>query len=336
MKNSPIKICGVEVQPGERVTLALPTPEIYTCAPLHIPMHILHGRKEGPKLLICGTFHGDEVNGIAIIQRLLSGNLKNLCGTVIAVPAMSVYGLINHSRLLPDGHDLEASFPGSETGSFASRLAYTFTSEILDHCTHYLSIRTGGPERYKVPHVIYQKDDQNAYHLAKAFGSPIIESTTDQLGIFYHDPEKPRLPVLVYEGGEANRLDEWAVRVGVKGVTKILKELGMIRVKSSQKVFPPREVCQTTWIHAPGSGLFSLTKRVGSQVKKGEALGIVSDPFGTERQHQVIAQESGLIMEITTQPLVYEGQIIAQIGHYEEAVDPMLELPPIPPDIINN
>jgi len=267
MKNTTLTICGINVQPGERVTLALPTPEIYTCAPMHIPMHVLHGRKAGPKLLICGTFHGDEVNGIAIIQRLLnSGSLKSLSGTLIAIPVMSVYGLINHSRLLPDGHDLEASFPGSETGSFAARLAHIFTTEILDHCTHYLGIRTGGPERYKVPHVLYQKEDEVAYKLAQSFGSQIIQSTEDKLGIFDHDPNKPKCPVLIYEAGEANRLDEWAVRTGVKGMVRIMRELGMIRLKSSQKVVSPFEVSETTLVRAPGSGLFSFKKRVGDQV----------------------------------------------------------------------
>ena len=339
MKNTTLTICGIDVQPGEKLTLALPTPEIYTCAPLHIPMHVLHGKKEGPKLLICGTFHGDEVNGIAIIQRLLnSATLKNLAGTLITIPVMSVYGLINHSRLLPDGHDLEASFPGSETGSFAARLAHIFTSEILDHCTNYLSIKIGGPERYKVHYVVYQEGDESGYRLAKAFKAPLIRSTKEKLGIFYHDPGKPKCPVMVYEAGEANRLDEWSVRVGVKGITKVMSELGMIRLKSLPKESNPYEIVQSSWVRAPGSGLFSFTKQTGMYIERGMPLGIVSDPFGTGQQHQVTALESGIILEITTQPLVYEGQIIAQIGHYERPIPPPApgEIPPVQPDIINN
>src|SRR5690554_4280509 len=107
MKNSPFRLCGIDIQPGERVTLALPNPEIFTCAPLHIPIHVLHGKEKGPVLLICATFDGNEVNGIAILQRLLTlKTLKNLKGTLIAIPVMNVYGLMNHSKSLPDGGHL--------------------------------------------------------------------------------------------------------------------------------------------------------------------------------------------------------------------------------------
>jgi len=124
MKNQPITICGIEIQPGEKLTLAIPTPQIYTCAPLHIPMHIIHGKKAGPRMLICATMYGDEVNGIDIVDRLLNLSiLKNLSGTLLCIPVMNVYGLINHSRYLPDGKDLAKSFPGSDVGSFAARSA---------------------------------------------------------------------------------------------------------------------------------------------------------------------------------------------------------------------
>ena len=72
MKNSVLQICGVNIQPGEKLTLALPTPEIYSCAPMHIPMHVIHGRKAGPRVLICATLYGDESNGIDIVHRLLN------------------------------------------------------------------------------------------------------------------------------------------------------------------------------------------------------------------------------------------------------------------------
>lgn len=339
MKNTILSICGVNVQPGERVTLALPTPEIYTCAPLHIPMHVIHGKKEGPRLLVCGTFHGDEVNGIGILQRLLNMSaLKSLVGTLIAIPVMNVYGLINRSRNLPDGHDLEASFPGSETGSFASRLAHIFTAEILDHCTHYLSIRTGGPENYKMPHLVYQKEDETAARLAKTFGASLIRSTKENLGIFYHDAKKPKCPVLVYEGGEANRLDEWSVKTGVKGISRIMRDLGMIRLKSSSKPFEPYEVSQTTEVHASGSGLFSFKKRVGLHVEEGEVLGTISDPFGTAQHYNVLAPATGTILSVTTHPLIFEGQIVVEIGHHEKPLPPPLpiEMPAIQPDIVNN
>ena len=115
------------------MTLALPTPELYTCAPMYIPIHVIHGKRPGPCLLVSAAIYGDEINGVEIIQRLLTKSpiLKRIKGTLIAVPVLNVHGLINRSRLLPDGKDLNKSFPGSETGPFAARLAHVFTNEIF-------------------------------------------------------------------------------------------------------------------------------------------------------------------------------------------------------------
>jgi len=123
---------------------------------MHIPMHIIHGKKAGPRVLICATLYGDEAIGIDIVHRLLKlGLLKNLQGTLICIPVMNVYGLINQTRLLPDGHDLANSFPGSQKGSFASRLAHLFTSEVISLMTHCINIRCGQSNIYKLPQVYY-------------------------------------------------------------------------------------------------------------------------------------------------------------------------------------
>ncbi|MCF7806462.1 MAG: succinylglutamate desuccinylase/aspartoacylase family protein, partial [Simkaniaceae bacterium] len=143
-KNSRLSICDTVIQPGERVTLALPTPEIYTCAPSYIPIHVIHGKRKGPCLLVCAALHGDEINGVAIIQKLLEIDLLNkISGTLIAIPVMNIFGLITQSRHLLDRRDLAGSFPGSETGSFASRLAYLLTTEVLSKVTHCIDIHTG-------------------------------------------------------------------------------------------------------------------------------------------------------------------------------------------------
>ncbi|MCB1085212.1 MAG: succinylglutamate desuccinylase/aspartoacylase family protein [Chlamydiia bacterium] len=317
MKNRPFVLSNVEIQPGERVTLALPTPQIYTCAPLHIPMHVIHGKKAGPVLVVCGTFYGDEINGISIIKRLLQlSSVKALHGTLIAIPVINVYGLINRTRLLPDGHDLMNSFPGVEQGSFASRLAYLIYHEVLHQCSHSLIIRTGGPHHYKVPHVYYQKDDQESKRLASVFGAPAIQSLKNLDDIFSMKQRSPSHTTLMYEGGEAHRPDEWTVRLGVKGILNVLRELKMLRAKAESKKppRPPSEIATSHWVRASGSGLYHFQEKLGSWVEEGQQLGIITDPFGTEQTYKIIAPEEGIITGINTHTLVYEGQGIIQLG----------------------
>ena len=331
-KSRPFPICGIEVQPGERVTLALPTPEIYTCAPLHIPMHVIHGRREGPRLLICATQYGDEMNGIAILQKLLHLNLlKTLQGTLIAIPVMNVYGLIHHTRFLPDEGDLLESFPGSQTGSFTSRLAHLFSSQILHHVTHCVNIQSGAAHVYKLPQVCYEADDETSKCLAEVFEAPVIYSTDEKKGFFSKDPEMPRCPTLIFSGGEAQRTDELTIRTGLKGIMKVMWHLHMIRLKSRPKRGNASlTIEKTSWIRAPGSGLFHLLKKVGMKVEAGERLAIIADPFGTSQQYDVVTRESGVIIAVNTHPLVNEGQGVMQLGHPVEKIHETskLEIPP--------
>ena len=108
-----------------------------------MPVHVINGRQAGPVMFVTAAIHGDEINGIEIIRRLLATKaLRRLSGTLIAVPVVNVYGFVSQSRYLPDRRDLNRSFPGSERGSMAARLADTLVSEIIGKCTHGIDLHT--------------------------------------------------------------------------------------------------------------------------------------------------------------------------------------------------
>jgi uncharacterized protein len=338
MKNTPITICGVEIQPGEKLTLAMPNPEIYSCAPLHIPMHIIHGKKAGPRILICATLYGDEVNGIAIVDRLLNLSiLKNLAGTLLCIPVMNVYGLINHSRYLPDGKDLAKSFPGSNGGSFAARLAHLFSSQILDHMTHCVNIRSGSQHIFKLPQIYFHPEDPEAKSLATSFDTPIIHPCHEKTGFFYSDLKQPKIPTLIFEGGEANRSDEYTIKLGLRGIVKMLRQLQMIRIKNRMQGRKPSPLIaeNTFWIRASSSGLFHFIKKVGKQIQKGEKLASITDPFGSTKHFDIIAPKTGIITAINTHPHVYEGQGIIEMAELKTLSHASIEIPPIKPDIVD-
>ena len=339
MKNDTLNICGVDIQPGERLTFALPTPEIYSCAPMHIPMHIIHGKKAGPRVLICATLYGDESNGIDIVHRLLHLSLlKKLQGTLICIPVMNVYGLINQTRFLPDGHDLANSFPGSEKGSFASRLAYLFTSEVIDLMTHCINIRCGASNIYKLPQIYYHPEDREATHLAKTFGAPIVRPSNEKTGFFYSESGRPKCPTLIYEGGEAHRTDDYSAKIGVKGIVKVLKELKMIGLKGEPKKTVSFTSPKSSWIRASTSGLFHFRKKIGQTVEKDQVIATIADPFGTSHSVEVIATHSGIIAATTTHPHVHEGQGIIEICYSENKAPPKTawEAPIVEPNIVEN
>src|SRR5947209_1322702 len=110
MDNSTIEIAGHLIHPGEKVTLSLPAASLYTQTSMNIPVHVIHGKKAGARLFVVAAIHGNEVNGVEIIRRLLKNpHLKKISGTLIAVPIVNVYGFIIQSRYLPDRRDLNRS-----------------------------------------------------------------------------------------------------------------------------------------------------------------------------------------------------------------------------------
>ncbi len=311
-KNTPLKICNTTILPSEKVTVALPTPELYTCIPMHIPIHVIHGKYKGPILIISGAIYGDEVNGIAIIQKLLNLNFsKKLHGTIISIPAVNVYGLLSHTRNLPDNRDLKNSFPGSQTGTFASRLAYLLNTEIFSLGTHFIDIYSGDLHQNTVPHVITNTNSEECLALAKAFQTKAVihSKTTD---IMHRDGTKP---TLIYKSGEAWRIDENNVKHGVNGILHVMRFLKMLTSKSKAKKSLVSQVLKETfWIRSPGSGMNEMLKKTGAIVKKNEHLANISDPFGTKQKYKILSPCDGIIVSINNFPLLNEGDYLIELA----------------------
>ena len=152
MTQQDLNIGGTLVRPGDRVTLDLPMPSLYSHAPMSLPLQVIHSKRDGPRLFVSAAIHGDEINGVEIIRRLLRLPLLNkLRGTLLAVPIVNVYGFVSGSRYLPDRRDLNRSFPGSEKGSMAARLAEMFLDEIVTRSDYGIDLHTAAVRRTTYP-----------------------------------------------------------------------------------------------------------------------------------------------------------------------------------------
>lgn len=320
MTNEPLVINGIEILAGTRTTIDLPAARLYTHAPMSIPVQVVSGKKSGPRLFLSAAIHGDEINGIEIIRRLLKlPTLKRLRGTIIAVPMVNVHGIINHSRYLPDRRDLNRSFPGSEKGPLALRLANLFMKEIVEKSTHGIDIHTGAIHRSNLPQIRANLDDKETEKLAKAFNVPVIISSNLRDGSLREAAAEVGIPMLLYEAGEALRFDEIAIRAGVKGIINVMRTLEMLPPSRSRakKQIEPVVARSSSWVRAPGSGILRAMVPLGSRVKKGTLLGVVADPFG-EREVTVATPYSGIVIGRTNLPLVNEGDALYHIARFED------------------
>ncbi len=317
---SPIELGGVSIAPGERRSIRLPLPTLYSHSPVSMPVQIVNGRQPGPVLFVSAAIHGDEINGVEIIRRLLNTRqLKRLKGALIAVPIVNVYGFVTQSRYLPDRRDLNRSFPGSPQGSMAARLAYTFTEEIVTQCTHGIDVHTGAVGRENLPQIRAKViGNPETEQMARAFGTPVILHAELRDGSLREAVAQHQIPVLVYEAGEALRFDEVAIRAGVKGVLSVMRHLGML-ASTKQRKLPsePLLARSSRWVRTPQSGILRAIVPLGAQVEEGEIIGWVADPFG-RREEEVLATDSGIIIGKTNLPLVHEGEALFNIARFTE------------------
>ncbi len=317
--NEPFSICGKNIPRRSRVMVELPLPPLYTHTPLTLPVHVLRGAKDGPRLFVSAAIHGDELNGTEIIRRLLKrSTLKRLRGTLLLVPIVNVYGLLQHSRYLPDRRDLNRSFPGSEKGSLTARLARLFMKEIVAKCSHGIDLHTGAINRSNLPQIRADLDHEETARLAESFGVPVLLNSNLRDGSLREAAAEIGVPILLYEAGEALRFDEIGIRAGVDGIVRVMRALEMLPVSRSRRRWPAPFIARSSsWVRSPASGLFRTVCPLGKRVKRGELIGLVDDPF-SGREIEVSATFSGIVIGRAELPLVHEGEALFHIARFED------------------
>ena len=286
-----------------------------------MPVHVVHGRRMGPVVFVSAAIHGDELNGVEIIRRLLRRPaLRHLRGTLVAVPIVNVYGVIHHSRYLPDRRDLNRCFPGSERGSLASRLAHVFMTEIVSRCAYGLDLHTGAFNRANLPQIRADLGDEETLRLAHAFGVPVLLDSRVRDGSLREVAAERGVKMLLYEAGEALRFDELAIRAGVQGVLGVLRALEMLAPSQRRPRHrgEPFLADASSWVRAPESGVLRVWKPLGAWVRRGDLLAAIADPFG-KAETQVLAETDGVLIGRTQLPLVHAGEALFHLARFEDA-----------------
>lgn len=340
-KNSIFKIGNEFIQPGESRVVNLELPSLYTMqSSLNMAVHVINGKLPGPKLFISAALHGNEINGVEIIRSLFKRRgLKQLRGTLVAIPIVNVFGIIQHSRYLPDGRDLNRCFPGTETGSLGSRLAYTFTEQIINQCTHGIDLHTAGGHRTNLPQIRADFSRDGTLDMAKAFGVPVIIDAPLRDGSLRETAGQNGVPLLLYEAGESLRFDSFSITTGVKGIVSVMRHLEMLpQSRSKKEESEPFLADSSKWVRAPSSGILNIAKKLGERVREGELIGFVSDPSDMFKDFTVEFHSpfDGIVIGHTQVPLVNEGDAIFHIASFANAKEVAAELESFHDDILDS
>lgn len=315
MSRKPFEIGGAKIAPGTRQTIDLPVSVLSDHTPVNLSVQIIHGKREGPVVFVSAGIHGDEVIGVEIVRRLLHApNLKSLRGTLIVVPIVNTFGFLNHSRYLPDRRDLNRSFPGSQGGSLASRLAHLFLTEIVARCSLGIDLHSAAIHRTNLPQIRISANNPKMMSLARAFGAPVILTSALRDGSLRQEAKAHGVDVLLYEAGEGLRFDEMSVRAGVAGILRVMRTVEMLPAKGIAKPKASPLLCSNShWMRAPDGGLLRMYRSEGDVVSEGETLAAISDPFGA-KEVELVSKYNGIIIGRATMPVVNEGDALFHIA----------------------
>ncbi|MEM1216167.1 MAG: succinylglutamate desuccinylase/aspartoacylase family protein [Bacteroidota bacterium] len=309
-------ILDTTIAAGQHEIIKIPVGQLPSGTAIRITAHVFRAANPGPKLLLTGGVHGDEINGVEIVRRSVQDGLFDhlRCGTVIAIPVLNVFGFINFSRDVLDGKDVNRSFPGTSTGSLASRVAYALHKHILPLVDFGVDFHTGGRSNYNYPQIRYTAGEERSRELANAFGAPIslaykpIRKSLRKIALDRHD-----VPMIVYEGGENLRYDGLSIQHGLEGIQRLLLKNGM--VKGTFEGRPTLHFGRTRWLRASRGGLFQWLKSSGHWVEKGEPLGFISDPRASKDSRYIYAKERAYIFGHNNTPVVSQGDALFHLAY---------------------
>jgi uncharacterized protein len=310
----PLSIGGADVPQGARTDLLLKVSESYTGDRLSIPLTVVNGERPGPLLFVTAAVHGDELNGIGIVRDLLNRvEPHELSGALVCVPVVNVLGVQFHSRYLPDRRDLNRCFPGSATGSTASRIAHTLMTEVVVRADVGIDLHTAANRRMNVPQIRTSLRDPVARRLGLAFGAPYLIDAALRPGSLRDAADREGVPVLTFEGGQSLVFEDDVIEVGVTGVLRVMGAMGMLGETPGDPALPVIESDETHWVRADRGGIVDLHVGPGEPVEVDQPLWTVTGPFGRERSQKVSPYE-GVVIGMTTLPLVNPGDAVLHIA----------------------
>jgi predicted deacylase len=312
-KNRTILINGNQIKPGENRLVKINISRLPTGTLIDIPVHVFNAKKPGPTVLLQAGLHGDEINGVETLRRMLEHNDFNIeKGAVIVVPILNIFGFIHFSRDVPDGKDVNRSFPGTKSGSLASRIAYHYTNEILPQIDFGIDLHTGGGQRHNYPQIRYTGEDETSKSLAETFNAPICFPSRLIAGSFRKAAFKMQKPIIVYEAGESMRFDEFSMEIARSGIKNVLTSYGMLQFPEQKK----RETIHLEsrrWVRASRAGMFIPEIENGNPITKGQTLGVITDTFA-KKSKKILSPLDGYVFCINHQAVVNQGDALFHVG----------------------
>jgi uncharacterized protein len=308
-----ISMLNADVLPGTYRRLSWSATEMFEDLPVATPVIVVNGNAPGPTVCLTAAIHGDELNGIEMVRRVMHDlNPQDLAGAVIGVPIVNLQGFRRASRYLPDRRDLNRYFPGNPRGSAASRIAHSFFTEVIEHCDALIDLHTGSFDRANLPQIRADLRNPDVVTLTHGFGATVILHSEAAEGTLRHAASHVGIPAVTLEAGGPSELELREVMHGVKGIETLLNTLGMVNKTrhwgEQQPVY-----YRSTWVRANRGGILLADVSLGGTVRRGDLLGTITDPMNNASTN-LYSPYTGRVIGMARNQVVMPGFAAFHVG----------------------
>lgn len=315
----PLRMLGAEVLPGTATRLAWSVKDSLAGISVPTPVLVVHGAKPGPRVCLTAALHGDELNGIEVVRRVLYDlQPDKLSGTVIGVPIVNLQGFRRASRYLPDRRDLNRYFPGRPAGSSAARIAHSFFHDVILHCQYLVDLHTGSFRRTNLPQLRADLNNPAVAELTRYMGAIVVLQSRGARGSLRRAAVDRGIPSVTLEAGEPLNVEPDAVQQGVHSIEALLSKLNMypykgMWVRKSEPVY-----YRSRWVRVPAGGILLNKVRLGERVKVDQLLGSVTDPI-TNVSSEIHSPIAGRVIGMALNQVMLPGFAAYHIGYQATA-----------------
>jgi len=283
-------------------------------SPVSIPVMVARGIKDGPTLGITAAVHGNELNGISVIQRLFSElDPTELSGTVVGVPVVNVPSFMRKRRRFIDGVDLNHIMPGSKSGNVSQVYAYRFIDKLVKQFDYLLDLHTASQGRINSYYIRADMKDSKVKDLALLQNADIIVHNPPSDGTLRGAADELGIPAITLEVGNPNTFQKKLIKSGVDGIHNVLCHLQMtqddIILAETSTIICKRSY----WIYTDTGGLLSVSAELKQKIKKDDVVAGIRNIFG-DKIKDYTAPEHGIVIGKSISPVQQSGGRILHIG----------------------
>lgn len=317
----PLVLLNKEVLPGTATRLAWSPSVSFVGISSPTAVLVVNGVKPGPTVCLTAAIHGDELNGIEVVRRVLYNlDPEELAGAVIGVPIVNLEGFRNESRYLADRRDLNRYFPGNRNGSAASRIAHSFFTEVLSQCNHLIDLHTGSFRRTNLPQLRADLRNPSVAALSREMGSIVVLQSKGAKGSLRRAATENGIPAVTLEAGAPHGLQKSAIEYGVKSVESALSGLGLTKARAFSWLQDEPVYVRSIWVRANEGGVLLGNVSLGDRVKKNDVLGVVTDPI-TNRRSEILSPVAGRIIGMALNQVMHPGFAAYHLGIKASVLD---------------